>query len=132
MNTPSPERATVMTTGLDVADETRSFTERLIAGLATQTPLYDAPDLATALATARAGGMTGGPRPRLAQARDRVVTSPIGSTRVRVLVPDEVTGVYLHLHGGGHTLGLRRLARIVSTTDRSPRTTEKSLAPAYR
>jgi acetyl esterase/lipase len=42
---------------------------------------------------------------RVAAARDREIASPLGPARVRVLVPDEVRGVYLHLHGGGWTLG---------------------------
>jgi acetyl esterase/lipase len=100
----SSDSATVITTGLDVIEETRSFTEQLSERLAAQTPLYEAADPAAAIADARAVGFTGNLRPSLEQARDRVVTSPIGSANVRVLVPEEATGVYLHLHGGGHTL----------------------------
>jgi acetyl esterase/lipase len=97
--------AGVVTTGLDVAAETRSFKEQLMNRVASQPALYEAPDPAAAIEAARTGSFTGAPRPRLDQARDRTVISPGGPVSVRVLVPDRVTGVYLHLHGGGHTLG---------------------------
>jgi acetyl esterase/lipase len=34
-----------------------------------------------------------------------VIPGPAGEIRLRVLVPESVRGVYLHLHGGGWTLG---------------------------
>jgi acetyl esterase/lipase len=106
MNTPSPSAsASVITTGLDVAAETRSFNEQLMSRFESQQALYEAPDPAAAIEAARAGSTAGVPRPRLDQARDRSVLSLAGPASVRVLVPDHVTGVYLHLHGGGHTLG---------------------------
>jgi acetyl esterase len=106
MSTASPSAsAGVITTGLDVAAETRSFNEELMSRLAGQPALYEAADPAAAIEAARSGSFTGAPRPRLDQGRDRTVTSAAGPAAVRVLVPDRVTGVYLHLHGGGHTLG---------------------------
>lgn len=36
---------------------------------------------------------------------DRTIPGPTGPMRVRLFVPDEVTGVYLHIHGGGWALG---------------------------
>ena len=41
---------------------------------------------------------------RLAAAKDRVVSAGDRSVTVRVVVPPEVNGVYLHLHGGGFVL----------------------------
>jgi acetyl esterase/lipase len=38
----------------------------------------------------------------------RTIPGPAGPVPVRVLVPDTVDGVYLHLHGGGMTLGSAR------------------------
>ncbi|MGE5292385.1 MAG: alpha/beta hydrolase [Micromonosporaceae bacterium] len=97
--------AGVITTGLDVAAETRAFNEELMSQLANQPALYEATDQAAAIEAARAGSFTGVPRPRLPHAGDRTVASAAGPVAVRILVPDRVTGVYLHLHGGGHTLG---------------------------
>ena len=45
-----------------------------------------------------------GPIKRLAEAQDRVVTWQNHEVPIRVFVPDEVHGVYLHMHGGGFTL----------------------------
>lgn len=42
---------------------------------------------------------------RLDVARTVNVPGPAGDVPVRVLAPDRVDGVYLHLHGGGWTLG---------------------------
>jgi hypothetical protein len=42
MQTPASERATVITAGLDLVDETRSLSEQLKARLSKQTPLYKA------------------------------------------------------------------------------------------
>ena len=41
---------------------------------------------------------------RLAEAKDRVVAAGDRSVSVRVVVPAEVKGVYLHVHGGGFVL----------------------------
>ena len=41
---------------------------------------------------------------RLAEARDRVVSAGDRSVTLRVVVPAEVNGVYLHVHGGGFVL----------------------------
>jgi acetyl esterase len=45
-----------------------------------------------------------GPFRRLAAAKDRVVFACDRSVTVRVVVPAEVNGVYLHAHGGGFVL----------------------------
>ena len=45
-----------------------------------------------------------GPIKRLAEAQDRVVTWQNHDVPIRVFVPEEVHGVYLHMHGGGFTL----------------------------
>jgi len=45
-----------------------------------------------------------GPIRRLDEAKDRVVSSRGREVTVRVVVPDEVRGVYLHMHGGGFVL----------------------------
>ena len=45
-----------------------------------------------------------GPIKRLEEAQDRVIQGKGGDVPVRVFVPDEVKGVYLHIHGGGFVL----------------------------
>jgi acetyl esterase len=96
----------VATTGLDVAAETRAFNQDLMRRMAGQPALYDAADPAAAIRAIRAGGFGLLPqRPSLDHGIDRTVAGPEGSASVRVLVPDPINGVYLYLHGGGHTLG---------------------------
>jgi acetyl esterase len=46
-----------------------------------------------------------GPIQRLDHAETRAIPGPAGDLRLRVFRPPEVRGVYLHLHGGGWTLG---------------------------
>jgi acetyl esterase len=45
-----------------------------------------------------------GPIKRLDEAQDRVVRGQSGDVPIRVFVPEEVRGVYLHIHGGGFVL----------------------------
>jgi len=102
MNIPSPSAsAGVITTGLDVAAETRSFNEQLMSRVADQPALYEAPDSAAAIEAAREGSFTGAPRPRLDQARDRTVISPAGPVRVRVL---GLAPAVAAEPGGGHAV----------------------------
>lgn len=51
------------------------------------------------------GGGVFGPVVRSDQAHDATVPGPAGSVPVRTVVPDDAVGVYLHIHGGGWTLG---------------------------
>lgn len=52
-----------------------------------------------------AGNSIWGPIRHAAGARDRMIAGPAGEIRLRVLVPDKVEAVYLHMHGGGFMLG---------------------------
>ena len=52
-----------------------------------------------------AGESVFGPIVTVDEARWRTVPGRDGEIRVRVIEPEEVQGVYLHLHGGGWTLG---------------------------
>jgi acetyl esterase/lipase len=45
-----------------------------------------------------------GPIKRLDEAQDRAVQGESGDVLIRVFVPDQVKGVYLHIHGGGFAL----------------------------
>jgi acetyl esterase/lipase len=42
---------------------------------------------------------------RLESARNIEIAGPDGPVTLRTFVPDEVRGVYLHIHGGGWTIG---------------------------
>ncbi|MBW2623072.1 MAG: alpha/beta hydrolase fold domain-containing protein, partial [Deltaproteobacteria bacterium] len=39
------------------------------------------------------------------EAEERTIPGPAGDIPLRMFIPDEVNGVYLHIHGGGHMLG---------------------------
>ena len=45
-------------------------------------------------------------------AEPRTIPGPAGDVPIRVMIPDEVSGVYLHFHGGGWTLGAAHHADI--------------------
>lgn len=98
--------AGVATTGLDVVEETRAFNADLMRRMAGQPALYEAVDQAAAIQAVRKGGFAGIPqKPPPQHGTDRAVEGPAGPINVRVLLPEEIGGVYLYLHGGGHTFG---------------------------
>jgi acetyl esterase/lipase len=86
--------------------ETRAFNEQLERTLAGMKLVYDVPPEVTRRARREGRGIF----PTavfLAQARDITIPARGGDLRLRVLTPDgrAATGVYLHIHGGGWTLG---------------------------
>ncbi|MFI6892854.1 alpha/beta hydrolase [Streptomyces sp. NPDC050256] len=85
----------------DCLAETFAFNERYAAA-AHHPAREQAPDTAllAALRRNRLGGDT--PPVRLPQGKDRVIA---GGVKVRAFVPEQVRGVYLHLHGGGWAFG---------------------------
>jgi acetyl esterase len=97
--------ATVATTGFDEIDETRAFNRQLAELMATIPPVNVVDD-PVKIRDNRARG--GGPLPApvlLDEAIDRTVPGRVGDIPIRVFTPDVVRGVFLHLHGGGWTLG---------------------------
>jgi acetyl esterase len=101
-----PAVAGVATTGLDVAEETRAFNSDLMRRMAGQPAVYEAVDQAAAIQAVRRGGFAGIPQKRPSDhGNGRVWRGPAGAVNVRVLLPEEFSGVYLYLHGGGHTFG---------------------------
>ncbi|MEV7176078.1 alpha/beta hydrolase [Kitasatospora sp. NPDC093679] len=86
----------------DCLSETLAFNAQFEAAAAGRPARGRAPDAAVLahLRRNRLGGDT--PPVRLAHGRDRTVA---GGVRVRVFVPEQVTGVYLHVHGGGWAFG---------------------------
>jgi acetyl esterase len=86
------------------AEEARQFNARLEELLASQ-PRVDVVG-AEETRRARAEGRSIFPAPEiLPQGRDRTIPGRSGDLAVRVFVPDQVTGVFLHIHGGGWVLG---------------------------
>ncbi|MEV5752485.1 alpha/beta hydrolase [Actinoallomurus sp. NPDC052308] len=95
----------LVTTGTDVAAETRAFNDRLAALYAAGPQLHEVDDPpATRAARARGEGPFAAPE-RLAEGSARTISGRAGEIPVRVFTPAEVRGVYLHFHGGGWTLG---------------------------
>jgi acetyl esterase/lipase len=94
-----------ITSGLDIVEETRAFNAGVADLLATQPPLEEIDD-APAIRAAREEGRSVFPTPvRLPEGSMRTVPGRAGPVPVRVFRPDQVRGVFLHLHGGGWTLG---------------------------
>ena len=91
--------------GVDAIDpETDEFIRRL------EKMLADAPLLYTlepqVIRDARAAGEgVFGPIKHLSSPQNRIIPSPSGDVPVRIYVPDDIRGVYLHIHGGGFMLG---------------------------
>lgn len=84
--------------------ETRAFNEQLEQLLATIPPVNTMPP-ATTRAAREEGGGAFGPIVLSEKATARTVPGPAGEVPVRVLLPETITGVYLHIHGGGYTIG---------------------------
>ncbi|MFD8387450.1 alpha/beta hydrolase [Streptomyces sp. NPDC059679] len=86
----------------DCLAETLAFNEQFEAAAASRPPREQTPD-ATVLARLRRNRLGGDTPPvRLPHGQDRVVAGGVG---VRVFVPGQVDGVYLHIHGGGWAFG---------------------------
>jgi len=87
-----------------IAPETREFNEKLEKILAKAPPSYTMPP--QKIRNLReAGKSVWGPIKRLAEAQERTVPGPAGEVPVRIFLPDVISGVYLHIHGGGFMLG---------------------------
>ena len=102
-----------MTIGADVRDETRAFNEQLRQVLAAQPPLETVPPADAR--RARYEGRSVFPPPVFLPQADWVdVPARSAALRARVLRPaGDATGVYLHLHGGGWTLGAADLQDVL-------------------
>lgn len=121
-----------MITDTDRIAETRAFNERFEAEAASRPARDRAPDAAT-LARLRRNRLGGDEPPvRLPQGRDRTVAD----VPVRVFVPANVDGVYLHLHGGGWVFGAadgqdERLWRLAEQTRLAVVSVDYRLAPEH-
>jgi acetyl esterase len=116
--------------------ETRAFNAQLDALLATQPSLHTLP-VAVTRRVRREGGGIFPPPVFLPRARDLVIPSRAGDLRLRVVVPEGATrGVYLHIHGGGWTLGSadlqdNELAQMADATGLAVVSVEYRLAPEH-
>jgi acetyl esterase len=87
--------------------ETAAFNAELEKQLAAMPPLYNFPP--SVVRQARESGQ--GPFGALVfveWARERGIPGPAGEIPLRLFIPERVRGVYLHLHGGGFTIGSAR------------------------
>ena len=103
MTSPSPLDPSLFAPA-SIDAETVEFNRKLEVAIAAAPPITAFPP--AAIRKAREEGRSiFGPIQTVAAARERVIPGPAGEIRLRVLVPESVRGVYLHLHGGGWTLG---------------------------
>jgi acetyl esterase/lipase len=84
--------------------ETARFNQALEKTIAEAPPVMAFPPARVRAAREEGKGIWG-PVRTVDAAEDRVIPGPAGELPIRVLLPDRVRGVYLHLHGGGWTLG---------------------------
>jgi len=91
--------------GEQETDEARAFNAQLEALIATQPLVHTLPPEVTRRARREGKGIFPAPV-FLEQARDVKVATRGGPIRVRIIRPEQKpTGIYLHIHGGGWTLG---------------------------
>jgi acetyl esterase len=116
--------------------ETRAFNTQLEGLLATQPPVNTLP-VDVVRRVRREGRGIFPPPVFLSRARDLVIPGRAGDLRLRVLVPEAVpAGVYLHIHGGGWTLGSAdlqdaQLAEIADATGLAVVSVDYRLAPEH-
>ena len=83
--------------------ETSAFNQKIEKELSSIRPLYTfEPQV---IRDAREAGQSiFGPVKHLDEVEDRVVSGSDADVSLRVYIPENVTGVYLHIHGGGFVL----------------------------
>jgi len=119
-----------------LAAETRAFNAELERQLATMPPVQTLPPEESRRARREGRGIFPAPV-YLPQARNLEVDGPAGPVRLRVIAPEgESAGTYLHIHGGGWTLGDNdmqdpRLARIARETRLTVVSVGYRLAPEH-
>jgi acetyl esterase/lipase len=118
-----------------VADETQAFNNALVALM---TPLPEWWEVgAEPFRQSRRRGEGPFPMPpQSARAVTRTIDGPGGPVPLRMIVPENPAGVYLHIHGGGWVLGSadqqdQALERIVGATGMACVSVEYRLAPEH-
>lgn len=122
-------------TEAEMLAETRGFNELLIAALATQPSIHTLPPSFTRQARREGRGVF--PPLQFAE-RARTISIPgrDGDIALRVVEPERPRGAYLHLHGGGWTLGSADgqdllLEEIADSTGLTTISVEYRLAPEH-
>lgn len=117
--------------------ETRAFNAELERLLATQPAVNTLPPEESRRARREGRGIFPAPV-YLPEARVLEIDGAAGPVRLRVIAPDrQPTGIFLHLHGGGWTLGENdmqdlRLARLANETGLAVVSVGYRLAPEHR
>ncbi len=97
---------------LDESRKQNSVVETLLA----QGPSVHTVDIEVTRRQRESGSSWTGPIVRSDRAVTRSIPSPAGPVSLRVVVPDRVDGVYLHMHGGGWALGAADQQDVLLTT----------------
>jgi len=92
-----------------ISDETRAFNDEIQEILLAEPPTSSLPP-EKIRADRRAGRGPWGPVIHSEHASDLVIDGPAGDLRLRIIEIGEPAGVYLHIHGGGWTLGAADLS----------------------
>lgn len=88
-----------------ISEETARFNAQLEKLLAAAPAVHEVPVQVTRDAREAGEGLWG-PLVRLDDvAQERTIPGPARELPLRIFVPNEIRGVYLHIHGGGWTLG---------------------------
>ena len=87
-----------------IAEETDAFNRKLEKTLA-EAPLLYTLEPQTIRDARAAGEGVFGPITRLSTPQNRLIPGPSGEVPVRIYLPEDIRGVYLHIHGGGFMLG---------------------------
>lgn len=121
----------------EASEETRDFNRDLVRRLSLFPDQWSFPP--QVIRERRAQGLGPFPAPpKLARARDARIPGPHGEIALRILAPQDrpAAGVFLHLHGGGWTLGGAseqdpRLAEIADRTGFAVVSVDYRLAPEH-
>jgi acetyl esterase/lipase len=87
-----------------IEPETARLNEAIERVLAQTVPIHQQAPAALRAARERGEGIWG-PVVTVPEAKARTIPGPAGAVPIRILAPEAPRGVYLHLHGGGWTLG---------------------------
>jgi len=85
-----------------ISDSTRAVNAKLAQDLASMKPMEGLQEMREAYVKGELGLPAS---PKSSRARTMMIEGPGGPIELRILVPNEVRGVYLHIHGGGWIAG---------------------------
>jgi acetyl esterase/lipase len=119
-----------------ISEETATFNSRLVALMAAMPEWWEV-GAETVRAARRRGDGPFPTAPKSPRAQDRTIPGPGGAqVSVRVIAPEQPTGIYLHIHGGGWVFGGAdqqdpMLERIVTNTGQACVSVDYRLAPEH-